>query len=56
MVWLFQLNEETEKARKQLSELKEGNANAMKTMENVREPWKDKLNIMIQRLNTKFSE
>lgn len=56
LIVVFQLKGETEEVRKQLSELVEGNANASKTMENIREPWKEKLQLTVDRLDNLFSE
>ncbi|CBJ32112.1 conserved unknown protein [Ectocarpus siliculosus] len=50
------LKEETETARKALSELVEGNLNANERMNSIRTPWKEKLQDMVAQLNELFRE
>lgn len=42
--------------RKELKDLEDGNANAMQRMENVRLPWKTRLEETVNRLNKLFAE
>lgn len=51
-----QLKAETERVRKELKDLEEGNANFMKRMDEVRLPWKGFLETTIERLNNLFAE
>lgn len=53
---LFQLKEDTEKVREELATLKQGNLSAMQQIKNIQEPWKQKLELTVQRLNDLFSE
>ncbi|CAM9825805.1 unnamed protein product, partial [Hapterophycus canaliculatus] len=50
------LKAETEAARKALSDLIDGNANANQVMDTIRVPWLERLEVVVKRLNDLFKE